>query len=127
MAEQREAVRFFIAGGMSIQRAGTLVQIHRSTFRYIAHPTDDTALLRQIEGLAQQYPRYGYRRITVLLNQSQRVNQKRVRRLWKLHGLWCATGRIGHVQSACKPPILVLCGPMILLRMLWPMARRCGS
>jgi putative transposase len=83
MAEQREAVQFFVAGGLSVQRACALVQIHRSTFRYAAHPPDDTALLSQIQALAEQHPRYGYRRITVLLNRTEKVNQKRVRRLWR--------------------------------------------
>lgn len=87
MAEQREAVQFFVAGGLSVQRACALVQIHRSTFRYVAKETDDTALLRQIQDLAVQHPRYGYRRITVLLNRTQKVNQKRVRRLWRRHRL----------------------------------------
>lgn len=83
MAEQREAVQFFVAGGLSVQRACALVHIHRSTFRYAAHPLDDTVLLSQIQALAEQHPRYGYRRITVLLNRTEKVNQKRVRRLWR--------------------------------------------
>jgi putative transposase len=87
MAEQREAVQFFKAGGVSVQRACALVQIHRSTFRYVAHPTDDSALLSHIQALAIQHPRYGYRRISVLLNRTERVNQKRVRRLWQRHRL----------------------------------------
>jgi putative transposase len=81
MTEQREAVQFFEAGGVSVQRACALVQIHRSTFRYVAHPSDDTPLLSQIQALAVQHPRYGYRRISVLLNRKEHVNQKRVRRL----------------------------------------------
>jgi putative transposase len=85
--EQREAVQFLVAGGLSVQRACMVVQIHRSSFRYIAHPTDDTPLLGRIHGLALQHPRYGYRRISVLLNRTEKVNQKRVRRLWKLHRL----------------------------------------
>ncbi len=87
MADQREAVQFLVAGGLSVQRACALVQIHRSTFRYAAHPTDDTALLAQLQELAVQHPRYGYRRISVLVNRMQRVNQKRIRRLWRLHRL----------------------------------------
>ena len=85
--EQREAVQFLVAGGLSVQRACTVVQMHRSSFRYVAHPTDDTPLLGRIHGLALQHPRYGYRRISVLLNRTEKVNQKRVRRLWKLHRL----------------------------------------
>jgi putative transposase len=87
MAEQREAVQFFVAGGLSVQRACALAHIHRSTYRYSAHPSDDTALLSQIQTLAEQHPRYGYRRITVLLNRAEKVNQKRVRRLWRRHRL----------------------------------------
>ena len=85
--EQREAVQFLVAGGLSVQRACRVVQMHRSSFRYVAHPPDDTPLLGQMHGLAAHHPRYGYRRISVLLNRTEKVNQKRVRRLWKLHRL----------------------------------------
>jgi putative transposase len=85
--EQREAVQFLVAGSLSVQRACMVVQMHRSSFRYVAHPTDDTPLLGRLHGLALQHPRYGYRRISVLLNRTEKVNQKRVRRLWKLHRL----------------------------------------
>jgi putative transposase len=87
MAEQRASVQFLVAGGVSVRRACALVQIHRSTFQYSAHPTDDTALLSQIQKLAVQHPRYGYRRINVLVNRTERVNQKRIRRLWRLNRL----------------------------------------
>jgi putative transposase len=87
MTEQREAVQFLVAGGLSAQRACALVQIHRSTFRYVAHPNDDTALQNQIQALALQHPRYGYRRISVLIIRSLMVNQMRIRRLWRLHKL----------------------------------------
>ncbi len=63
------------------------MQLHRSTFQYLAHPTDDTPLLTQIQHLAIQYPRYGYRRITVVVNRTEKVNQKRIRRLWRRHRL----------------------------------------
>ena len=95
MAEQRTAVAFLVRGGLSVQRACQLVGIHRSTFHYTAHPPDDTALVDQIQTLAAHHPRYGYRRIHVLLNRTQRVNQKRVRRLWRLHQL--------QVRRAARP------------------------
>jgi putative transposase len=76
-----------VAGGLSVRRACTLVQIHRSAFQYGAHPADDMPLLDQIQHLAVQHPRYGYRRITVLVNRSEKVNQKRIRRLWQRHRL----------------------------------------
>ena len=87
MLEQREAVQFFVDGGLAVQRACALAQMHRSTFRYVAHPTDDTPLVRQIQALAVRHPRYGHRRISALLNRTEKVNPKRVRRLWRLHRL----------------------------------------
>jgi putative transposase len=81
--EQREAVTFLVAGGLSVPRACALVQLARSTFRYLAHPRDDTELLAQIRELVARYPRYGYRRISVLLRRTARINEKRVRRLWR--------------------------------------------
>ena len=83
MAEQRTAVAFLVCGGLSVQRACQLVGIHRSTFHYAAHPRDDTGLVDQLQTLAVQHPRYGYRRMHALLNQTERVNHKRVRRLWR--------------------------------------------
>ena len=83
LANQRAAVLLLVAGGLSVRRACALVQIHRSSFQYVAHPTDDTPLLTQIQHLAVQNLRYGYRRITVLVNRTEKVNQKRIRRLWR--------------------------------------------
>ena len=83
MAEQRDAVRCLVDRGSSVPRACALVQIPRSTFLYVAKPEDDTTLLAQIHDLTARYPRYGYRRIWVLLQRTTSVNEKRVRRLWR--------------------------------------------
>jgi HTH-like domain len=40
-------------------------------------------LLDQLRELAARHPRYGYRRISVLLRRTVPVNEKRVRRLWR--------------------------------------------
>jgi putative transposase len=87
MAEQREAVHFLVSGGLSVPRACALVQIPRSTFLYTAKPKDDHELLEQMRELAARHPRYGYRRISVLLRRTMLVNEKRVRRLWRTHHL----------------------------------------
>jgi putative transposase len=130
MTEQRQAVQFLVDGGLSVQRACALVQIHRSTFRSVAHPSDDTALVSEIKHLAEQHPRYGYRRISVLLNRKQRVNQKRVRRLWRLHKLQVRRlvrkrtrrARPKHLQAAYPGHIW----PTIFSKTPWPMALRCA-
>lgn len=49
---------------------------------------DEHALTSAIIGLARQYGRYGYRRITALLRtQGWHVNHKRVARIWRREGL----------------------------------------
>ena len=83
MAEQRQAVAFLVAGGLSVPRACTLVQMAPSTFRYVAQPRNDSELLAQIHEVVARNPRYGYRRISVLLRRTARINEKRVRRLWR--------------------------------------------
>ena len=87
MSDKRQAVHFLISGGLSVQRACALLQLHRSTFRYAAHPRDDTQTVTQMQSLAAQNPRYGYRRMHTLLNQTEHINHKRVRRLWRKHRL----------------------------------------
>ncbi len=62
---------------------------HRSTQRkaQVAR-TDEAALTADIIALAEQYGRYGYRRITALLRASGWVvNAKRVERIWRREGL----------------------------------------
>lgn len=51
--------------------------------------TDDEARLRaRIVELAEQYGRYGYRRVTgLLVNEGWQVNHKRVGRIWREEGL----------------------------------------
>jgi putative transposase len=83
VSDKREAVQFLVGGGLSVQRACALLQLHRSTFHYTAHPRDDTPVVARMHALAAQNPRYGYRRMHALLNQTERVNHKRVRRLWR--------------------------------------------
>lgn len=87
MSDKRQAVHFLINGGLSVQRACVLLNVHRSTFRYAAHPRDDTHITSHMQRLAAQNPRYGYRRINALLNQTEHVNEKRVKRLWRTHRL----------------------------------------
>jgi putative transposase len=62
--------------GVSERRACHLVNQPRGTQRY--RPTqrdDEDALTQAIIGLASQYGRYGYRRITALLQRAERANQ----------------------------------------------------
>jgi transposase InsO family protein len=56
--------------------------------RKLRPPGDEERLTRDIIGLAAEFGRYGYRRITALLNASGwQVNHKRVERIWRREGL----------------------------------------
>jgi len=84
IAEQRDAVTFLATKGISVRRACLLAQLQRATFHYQARSRpQEEALLADITELAQQHPRYGYRRIWALLRRKRTINRKRVHRLWK--------------------------------------------
>jgi transposase InsO family protein len=74
---------------VSERRACKVLEQCRPTQRYLSYGRDEEERLvaRSIE-LATQYGRYGYRRITALLNQEGwLVNHKRVERIWRREGL----------------------------------------
>jgi len=76
--------------GVSERRACKVLEQSRSTQRrtpFIA--SDEGQLTGDIIALATKYGRYGYRRITALLNNEYgwRVNHKRVERIWRKEGL----------------------------------------
>ena len=49
---------------------------------------DEVVLVKRMIELAKQYGRYGYRRVTALLqSEGFRVNHKRIERLWRREGL----------------------------------------
>ena len=62
---------------------------HRSSQRYQHRRVPDEALLRErLRLLARKHPRYGYRKIHVILRREGWVcNRKRVQRLWRDEGL----------------------------------------
>jgi len=86
--QRREGVRFLTKRNLSERRSCALVGIGRSSFRYQAHPREDGAVVRKLRRIARRYKRYGYRRAwAVLVRQGERINPKRVYRIWKEEGL----------------------------------------
>jgi len=74
----------------SERRACKVLEQARATQRRnLSPPSDDKQLTDDIIALATRYGRYGYRRITALLNNEHgwRVNHKRVERIWRKEGL----------------------------------------
>jgi putative transposase len=75
--------------GVSERRACRLVGIGRSTVRYRSRPHhEEESLRRRLRELAAARPRFGYRRLHVLLRrEGVIVNHKRVERLYREEGL----------------------------------------
>jgi putative transposase len=72
----------------SVRRACELAQIPRSTYRHERDVGRDQALRERLVVLAQEKPRYGYRRLRVLLERAgESVNHKRVFRVYRAAGL----------------------------------------
>jgi transposase InsO family protein len=74
---------------VSQRRACKTIGQYRTTQRYLPHiGTEEERLTKRIIELASQYGRYGYRRITAMLQgESWQVNHKRVERIWRKEGL----------------------------------------
>ncbi len=75
---------------VSERRACKVLEQSRATqHRNLSPPSDEEQLTGDIVALATRYGRYGYRRITALLNNEYgwRVNHKRVERIWRKEGL----------------------------------------
>ena len=66
-----------------------MLQQHRSVQGHASRlREDEDALTAAIVSLASRYGRYGYRRITALLQRAGwEVNHKRVERIWRREGL----------------------------------------
>jgi putative transposase len=73
--------------------------------QYQARPDHNAELLTTMRELAQQRPRYGYRRIYRLLRRrGQKVNKKRVQRLWQRAKLQVGRPRRKRRRPTHPPP-----------------------
>jgi len=75
---------------VSERRACAVLGQSRASQRHLPRPAAEEERLRaDVVRLACRYGRYGYRRITALLNRREgwRVNHKRVERIWRQEGL----------------------------------------
>ena len=85
---RREVVEFLKSRSVSQRRACVLALLHRSTCRYRSRRPEPTELVSRMRELAAQRPRFGYRRLHVLLvREGRAVNRKRVYRLYRREGL----------------------------------------
>jgi putative transposase len=110
-AARREVVAYLQEGhGFSQRRACRVAAAPRATVRYQARRPEQGELRARLRELAAARPRFGYRRLTVLVRREQgAVNHKRVYRLYRLEGL--AVRRRGHkrvARAARVAPVVAL-------------------
>jgi len=81
-------VAFLRSKGVSLRRCARIIGKSRSSLRPRTPSLGKDGIAERIQDLAHCHPRYGYRRVWVLLRRENRlVNVKRVHRLFKLMGL----------------------------------------
>ena len=91
---------------LSERRACRLVGVRRSTHRYRARRRDASALVGRLRELAAKRPRFGYRRLHVLLRrEGTAVNVKRVYRLYRAEGLMVRIRRRKKLRVPRLPPV----------------------
>ncbi len=87
----------------SERRACGLVLVAVGTYRYCRRRRDE-ALRERLVALARERPRFGYRRLQVLLErEGRRVNHKRVHRLYREAGLALRRRRRRHCARVGQP------------------------
>jgi putative transposase len=80
--------------GVSGRRACRLIGLAHSTRWYRSIRREDTALRMRLKEVAASRPRFGYRRVYVMLRrEGWRVNHKRIYRLYREEGLQVRTKR----------------------------------
>jgi putative transposase len=81
-------VEAFKSRGHTERRACELASLQRSTCRYRSRRSDDPKLVARLREIAEQRPRFGYRRVHAMLRREGfEVNRKRVYRIYKAAGL----------------------------------------
>lgn len=88
MSARRDVVFLIAEHQLSERQACRLLQLDRSTYRYEPRPDRSLDLREALVALARQKPRYGYRRLWVLLTRrGWTCSENRIYRLYREEGL----------------------------------------
>lgn len=86
---RKEQAMYAIKRGLSQGRACTLLTISRTSLTYFSRmPVKDNVVIEAMKKLSGQYPRFGYRRIKILLTrEGLPMSMERCARIWRQAGL----------------------------------------
>jgi putative transposase len=89
---------------LSQRRACEAIGFLRSTCRYLRRRRDDARLRQRIKELAEKRPRFGYRRLWLMLQRERfHVNPKRVHRVYREEGIQVRRRRRKRVSLVRHP------------------------
>ena len=102
---RRSQVAYAAGKGLPQRRACTLIGVGRSALRYRSRKAErDAAMLARMAELSAGYPRYGYRRIAVLLGrEGYAMSFGRAYRLWRQAKLQVPRKRPRKRVAAARP------------------------
>lgn len=85
---RREQARYAISRGLSQRRACALIQVSRANLGYVSKmPAKNEAIVETMHRLSGEYPRFGSRRIRIMLSREGIVvGKERGSRLWAQTG-----------------------------------------
>jgi len=93
--------------GLTERRSLSIVRTSASSLRYQARPDRNGALRERIVSLAQRHRRYGVGMIHLKLQQAgERVNYKRVERLYRLEKLHIRRRRRKKIPMSDRQPLI---------------------
>ena len=104
---RRDQLAHLDARGVGLRRACGLLAMSRGTSSYQRRlPAKDAPVIAAIKELSAQYPRYGYRRIRIVLRRRRfKLSWSRTHRLWKQAGLLVPRKRPRKRIAAARPRI----------------------
>lgn len=106
---RREAVGWLQTRGTSVRRACRVLGLSRATWQYQRRPDlRNSVLLDQLQQHASARPRFGYRRLHILIaRDGVRVNHKRLYRLYRVAGLQVRRRRRKRLTRGERVPLAV--------------------
>lgn len=94
------------AHGLSERRACFLIGLARTSCRYRKPPGDEAKLRERLRELAAERRRFGYRRLTVLLQrEGWEINHKRVYRVYRAEGLLVRRRKRKRIGTRERPTL----------------------
>lgn len=108
---RKEQALYAIKRGLNQRRACTLLSISRSSLTYQPRmPVKDEVVVQAMQKLSGQYPRFGYRRIKILLSrEGLPMSMERCARIWSQAGFQVPKKKRRRISRESAQPMKATC------------------